>query len=100
MLCRDPSRHPLFILSFLRLAPHESREITVTHHGRGNLSVSANAGFYSITPQSIDISGNEVSSKLKVSAPNDGTGCRFFGYFVDEKEHEGMYWFGTKDGNY
>jgi hypothetical protein len=82
------------------LAPHESREITITHTGSEKSVVLAKTGFFSIEPQPQSVNGNIVGSTFQFSTPVDSGGCMLFGFLVDEKEHQGMYWFNHKDGLY
>ena len=99
-LCKNPERHLLYVVSIQRLAPHESREITIAHIKPTKVALSATTGFFSKEPQPVSPNENEVSTAFRFSTPTDGRGCRPFGFVVDEREHQGMYWFNNKDGKY
>jgi hypothetical protein len=94
VLCHDSRRRPVFSIFVLHLAPHESREITITNGRAGSTKVGATTGFFSTTPQPIN------GSLDAVSFPSDETlsDCQSFGFLMDAHEREGMYWFNHEGG--
>jgi len=92
-LCRTPTQHLVYVLSFRSLEPHESREVELIHTRKGKLGVSAKTGFYSLDPVPITIKGDTASRWFRADTPMDGTGCTFFAFLVD---HQDMVWFNRK----
>jgi len=96
LLCRDSYRRPLFSLFVFRLAPHESREITITNSRVGSAKVGATTGFFSTSPQPLNVNGNSASASFRSDEPLSD--CQPFGFLLDAPEHEGMYWFNHEGG--
>jgi hypothetical protein len=95
-LCHDSYQRPLFSIFVFHLAPHESREITITSSSAGIAKVGATTGLFSTTPQPLNVNGKVDSPPFRSDeALSD---CRSFGFLVDAHEHEGMYWFNHEDG--
>jgi hypothetical protein len=91
LLCRDSDQRPVFSIFASHLAPHESREITITDGRAGSAKVGATTGFFSTAPQLINVNGNLVSAPFRSDeALSD---CQSFGFLVDAHGPEGMYWF-------
>ena len=91
LLCHDSYRRPVFSIFVFHLAPHESREITITNGRAGSAKVGATTGLFSTTPQPLKVNGNADSTPFRSDeALSD---CQSFGFLVDAHEHEGMYWF-------
>jgi hypothetical protein len=91
LLCHDSYQRPMFSIFVFHLAPHESREITITNGSAGSAKVGATTGFFSTTPQPLHVNGNVDSTPFRSDeALSD---CQSFGFVVDAHEHEGMYWF-------
>jgi len=96
LLCRDSLQRSLFSIYVFHLAPHESREITITNRRPGRAKVGATTGFFSTSPQPLHVSGVFVSAPFRSDeALSD---CQSFGFLVDAHEHEGMYWFDREGG--
>jgi len=96
LLCRDSYQRPVFSIFVFHLAPRESREITITNGRAGSAKVGATTGFFSTTPQPLNVKGNVDSTPFRSDeALSD---CQSFGFLVDEHEHEGMYWFDREGG--
>ena len=96
LLCRDSYQRPVFSIFVFHLAPHESREITITNGRAGSAKVGATTGFFSTAPQPLNVSGDFVSDPFRSDeALSD---CQSFGFLVDAHEHEGMYWFDREGG--
>jgi len=96
LLCRDSLQRSLFSIYVFHLAPHESREITITNRRPGRAKVGATTGFFSTSPQPLNVSGDFVSAPIRSDeALSD---CQSFGFLVDAHEHEGMYWFDREGG--
>ena len=96
LLCHDSYQRPVFSIFVFHLAPHESRQITITNGRTGGAKVGATTGFFSIAPQPLNVSGNLVVSEFRSDeALSD---CQSFGFLVDAHEHEGMYWFNHEGG--
>ena len=91
LLCHDSRQRPVFSILVFHLAPHESREITITNRRAGSAKVGATTGFFSTTPQPLNVNENVDAA----SFPSDETlsDCQPFGFLVDAHEQEGMYWF-------
>jgi hypothetical protein len=51
MDCRDEHQRPVFVVSIHRMAPNESREISLKQLEAGSFSVTAKTGFYTTEPQ-------------------------------------------------
>jgi hypothetical protein len=77
-LCHDSYQRPVFSIFVFRLAPHESREITITNGRAGSAKVGATTGFFSTTPQTLNVNGNLDSA----SFPSDEalSDCQSFGF--------------------
>jgi hypothetical protein len=98
VLCHDSYQRPVFSIFVFHLAPHESREITITNGRVGSAKVGATTGFFSTTPQPLHVNGNVDSTPfLSDEALSD---CQSFGFLVDAHEHEGMYWFNVKSSTH
>ena len=96
LLCHDSYQRPAFSIFVFHLAPHESREITITNGRAGSAKVGATTGFFSTTPQPLHLNGNADSTPFRSDeALSD---CQSFGFLVDSHEHEGMYWFNHEGG--
>jgi hypothetical protein len=96
LLCHDSYQRPVFSIVVFHLAPHESREITITNRRPGRAKVGATTGFFSTSPQPLNVSGDFVSAPFRSDeALSD---CQSFGFLVDAHEHEGMYWFDREGG--
>ena len=96
LLCHDSYQRPVFSIFVFHLAPHESREITITNGRAGSAKVGATTGFFSTTPQPLNVNGNVHSTPFRSDeALSD---CQSFGFLVDAHEHEGMYWFNHEGG--
>jgi len=96
LLCHDSYQRPVFSIFVFHLAPHEAREITITNGRAGSAKVGATTGFFSTTPQPLNVAGNIHSTPFRSDeALSD---CQSFGFLVDEHEHEGMYWFEREGG--
>jgi len=94
LLCHDSYQRPVFSIFVFHLAPHESREITITDGRAGSAKVGATAGFFSTTPQPLN--GNVDSTRFRSDeALSD---CQSFGFLVDAHEHEGIFWFNHEGG--
>jgi hypothetical protein len=96
LLCRDSLQRSLFSIYVFHLAPHESREITITNRRPGSAKVGATTGFFSTTPQPVNAGGDFVSDPLR--SDEVLSDCQPFGFLVDAHEHEGMYWFDREGG--
>jgi hypothetical protein len=95
-LCLDSYRRPVFSIFVFHLAPHESREITITSERAGSVKVGATTGFFSTAPQPLNVNGNLVSAPLRSDeALSD---CQPFGFLADPHQHEGMYWLNHEGG--
>ncbi len=95
-LCHDSYQRPVFSIFVFHLTPHESREITITNGRAGSAKVGATTGFFSTTPQPLNVNGNIDSTPSRSDeALSD---CQSFGFLVDAHEHEGMYWFNHEGG--
>jgi len=92
-LCRTPTQHLVYVLSFRSLEPRESREVSLIHTRLGTLGVSAKTGFYSLDPWPMGIAGDSIVQRFRADTPMDGTGCKFFIFLVDRQE---MSWAGGK----
>ena len=94
LLCHDSRQRPVFSIFLFHMAPHESREITITNGREGSAKVGATTGFFSTTPQPIN------GSLDAASFPSDEalSDCQSFGFLMDAHEHEGMYWFKREGG--
>jgi hypothetical protein len=96
LLCHDSEQRPVFSILVFHLAPHESREFTITNSRAGSAKVGATTGFFSTAPQPINVNGNLVSAPFRSDeALSD---CQSFGFLVDAHEHEGMYWLNHEGG--
>ncbi len=91
LLCRDSRQRPLFSLFAFHLAPHESREITITNRRTGSAKVGATTGLFSTAPPPFIVNGNPMSARFPSDEPLSD--CQSFGFLVDAHEHEGIYWF-------
>ncbi len=79
LLCHDSYQRPVFSILVLHLAPHESREIMITNGRAGSAKVGATTGFFSTTPQPLNVNGNVDSTPFHSDeALND---CQSFGFF-------------------
>jgi len=79
LLCHDSYQRPVFSIFVPHLAPHESREITITNGRVGSAKVGATTGFFSTTPQPLDVNGNASSTPFRSDeALSD---CQSFGFF-------------------
>jgi hypothetical protein len=97
-LCHDSYRRPVFSIFVFHLAPHESREITITKGSAGSAKVGATTGFFSTTPELLYVNGNVDSPRFRSDeALSD---CQSFGFVVDEHKHEGLYWFNHEGGKF
>jgi hypothetical protein len=95
-LCHDSYQRPVFSIFVFHLAPHESREITITNRRAGSAKVGATPGFFSTTPQPLKVNGNVDSTRFRSDeALSD---CQSFGFLMDAHEHQGMYWFNQEGG--
>jgi hypothetical protein len=96
LLCHDSDQRPVFSIFVFHLAPHESREITITNCREGSAKVGATTGFFSTAPQPINVNGNLALAPFRSDeALSD---CQSFGFLVDAHGHEGMYWFNHGGG--
>jgi hypothetical protein len=96
LLCHDSYQRPVFSIFVFHLAPHESREITITNGRAGSAKVGETTGFFSTIPQPLHGNGNVDSTPFRSDeALSD---CQSFGFLVDSHEHEGMYWFNHEGG--
>ena len=95
-LCHDSYQRPVFSIFVFHLAPHESREITITNGRPGRAKVGATAGFFATSPQPPNVRGDFVSASFR--SDETLSGCQSFGFLVDAHEHEGMYWFNHEGG--
>ena len=96
LLCHDSYKRPVFSIFVFHLAPHESREITITNSRAGSAKVGATTGSFSTDPQPLNVNGNSGSASFRSDeALSD---CQSFGFLVDAHEHEGMYWFNQEGG--
>ena len=78
-LCHDSLQRPVFSIFVFHLAPHESREITITNGRAGSAKVGATTGFFSTTPQPLNVHGNVDSTPFRSDeALSD---CHSFGFF-------------------
>jgi hypothetical protein len=78
-LCHDSLQRPVFSISVFHLAPHESREITITNGRAGSAKVGATTGFFSTTPQPLNVNENADSTPFRSDeALSD---CQSFGFF-------------------
>jgi hypothetical protein len=77
LLCHDSRQRPLFSIFVLHLAPHESREITITNGRAGSAKVGVTTGFFSTTLQPLNVNGNVDSTRF----PSDEalSDCQSFG---------------------
>jgi hypothetical protein len=91
LLCHDSYQRPVFSIFAFHLAPHESREITITNGRAGSAKVGATTGFFSTTPQPLHVNGKVDSTPFR--SDESLSDCQSFGFLVDAHEHEGMYWF-------
>ena len=64
-LCHDSYQRPVFSIFVPHLAPHESREITITNGRAGSAKVGATPGFFSTTPQPLNVNGNVISTPFR-----------------------------------
>jgi len=94
LLCHDSYQRPVFSIFVFHLAPHESREITITNGRVGSAKVGASTGFFSTTPQTLHLNGKVDSTPFR--SDEAFSDCQSFGFLVDAHEHEGMYWFNLK----
>ena len=95
LLCRDSFQRSLFSIYVFHLAPHESRDITITNRRAGSAKIGATTGFFTTSPQPPGGSGDFVSGPP--GSDEALSDCQPFGFLVDTQEHEGMYWF-NRDG--
>jgi len=96
LLCHDSHQRPVFSIFVFHLAPHESREITITNGRAGRAKVVATTGSFSTTAPPFNVKGNVDSTPFRSDeALSD---CQSFGFLVDAHEHEGMYWFTYEGG--
>src|ERR1017187_4691422 len=65
LLCHDSLQRPVFSIFVFHLAPHESREITITNGRAGSAKVGATTGFFSTTPQPLNVNGNVDSTPFR-----------------------------------
>ena len=78
LLCRDSYQRPVFSIFVFHLAPRESREITITNGRAGSAKVGATTGFFSTTPQPLNVKGNVDSTPFRSDeALSD---CQSFGF--------------------
>jgi len=78
-LCHDSYQRPVFSIVVFHLAPHESREITITNGRAGSAKVGATTGFFSTTPQPLNVNENADSTPFRSDeALSD---CQSFGFF-------------------
>ena len=96
LLCRDSFRRSLFSIYVYHLAPHESRDITITNRRAGSAKIGATTGFFTTSPQPPGGSGDFVSGPP--GSDEALSDCQPFGFLVDTQEHEGMYWFNREGG--
>jgi len=98
LLCRDSFQRSLFSIYVFHLAPHESREITITNRRAGSAKVGATTGIFSTSPEPSFSrphgNGDFVSVPLRSDEPLSD--CQAFGFPVDGRE--GMYWFNREGG--
>jgi hypothetical protein len=79
--CLDSYQRPVFLIFVFHLAPHESREITITNGRAGSAKVGATTGFFSTTPQPLHVNRNVDSTPFRSDeALSD---CQSFGFLVD-----------------
>jgi hypothetical protein len=79
LLCHDSYQRPVFSIFVFHLAPHESREITITNGRAGSAKVGATTGFFSTTPQPLNVNGNVDSTPFR--SDEALTDCQSFGFF-------------------
>jgi len=79
LLCHDSYQRPVFSIFVFRLAPHESREITITNGRAGSAKVGATTGFFSTTPQPLNANGNADSTPFH--SDEVLSDCQSFGSF-------------------
>jgi hypothetical protein len=79
LLCHDSYQRPVFSIFVLHLAPHESREITITNGRAGSAKVGATTGFFSTTPQPLNVNGNVNSTPFR--SDETLSDCQSFGFF-------------------
>ena len=91
LLCHDSFQRSLFSIYVSHLAPHESRDITITNLRAGSAKIGATTGFFTTSPPPFSASGNFVS--VRPGSDEALSDCQPFGFLVDTQEHEGMYWF-------
>jgi hypothetical protein len=78
LLCHDSYQRPVFSIFVFHLAPHESREITITNGKAGSAKVGATTGFFSTTPQPLNVNGKVDSTPFRSDeALSD---CQSFGF--------------------
>src|ERR1035437_6176540 len=83
LLCHDSYQRPVFSIFVFHLAPHESREITITNGRAGSAKVGATTGFFSTTPQGLNVNGNvDLTSFPSDEALSDCQSLGFFGLIV------------------
>src|ERR1019366_2860133 len=81
LLCHDSLQPPVFSIFVFHLAPHESREITITNGRAGSAKVGATPGFFLTIPPPLNGHGNFVSAPFRSDeALSD---CQSFGFLVD-----------------
>jgi hypothetical protein len=85
LLCKDYDLRPLFILSFYKLNPHESREISISYSKHDVVSVSAETGFYTSEPQVKIMDGDKAAQPFRWDHSIGPGGCRVFGFLVDQQ---------------
>ena len=87
-LCRDSYQRPVFSIFVFHLAPHESREITITNGKAGSAKVGATTGFFSTTPRPLNVNGNVDSTPFRNDeALSDCQSFGFFGQIVGSHRH-------------
>jgi len=83
LLCHDSYQRPVFSIFVFHLAPHESREITITNGRAGSAKVGATTGLFSTTPQPLSVNGNVDSTPFRSDeALSDCQSLGFFGLIV------------------
>jgi len=96
-LCTDPTDRPVFIFSFQRLQPHESRAISVMRTSSSKSKLSAKTGFFTLVPQALSAQDEEAGRAIRFSQPKNNEGCRVFTFLMDR---DGPYWFGSQGGKF
>jgi hypothetical protein len=96
-LCMEDEK-PVFALSINRLAPHESREFTISYAGRDIQTMAIKTAFYTWDPQPVSAVGNKDEGQSEQGARLSGSKeqCRLFVYMLDRV---GMFWI-SKNGQY